>query len=252
MPNASGYVDFSQQMELSGDEEQRLLEEAMQRAEQADTAAQTSLRGVATDANNQNVADLTQAGSYSDYLAAKRNAANAWAAVTGPDANPRSVRSSVASGRLGAQGRSDAATRELASREGEFGRRAGEDFAEKNRNRVALETRRGRDAEAARDRQQRIDAAEENFRQTAYSKWSNWDRARRGGTNPGGQVEDFQRYAQQLSNEVDKGWKLPEQNADERARFGGHDIRPLAIETAARGGEWLPRDTKTTKKGTAY
>lgn len=251
MPNASGFVDFNQQMDLTGDEEQRLLEEAMARAEQATGKAQASLQSVSRDANNQNVADLTQVGSYSDYLAAKRNAADAWAAVTGPDANPRSVRSAVASGRLGAQGRMDAAGRELGSREDEFGRRATEDFAEKNRNRTALEAYRSKESDAAAERQRRGDAAQEQYRQSIYSKWANWDRARRGGTNPGGQVQDFQRYAQQLSQEVDKGWKLPNETEAERNSTTGGDMRGWAIESTARQ-EYLPHDTRTTKKGTAY
>lgn len=238
-------------MALSGDEEQRLLEEAMARAEQADAAAQSSLRSAATDASNQNVNDITQSASYSDYLAAKRNAANAWAAVTGPDANPRSVRGGVAN-RLGASQRAGAAGDELSRREGVFQGRVGEDYAEKQRNRTALEARRSQEAAAADERQRAGDAAQEQYRQSIYSKWANWDRARRGGFSPGGEIQDFQRYAQQLGQEVDKGWKLPRQTEAERNSTLGGDMRGWAIESTARQ-EYLPQSPRTTtKKGTAY
>ncbi len=121
MPNSSGFIDFNQQLAATGDEEQRELEAAMSRAEAAQGGAERSLTHANLAARDEHVG-LSETASYSDYLKARQNASNAWAAVTSPDANPRSVRGAVAN-RMGAGGRQQAAGDELQSREQEFGRR---------------------------------------------------------------------------------------------------------------------------------
>lgn len=89
--NASGFVDFEAFRGLNQDSEDRLMQEAIARAEAADEAARGSLRKVSREAEGgygpggsfrDPQADLTKVGSYSDYLKAKQNAAQAWAAVS--------------------------------------------------------------------------------------------------------------------------------------------------------------------------
>ena len=89
--NASGFVDFEAFRGLNQDSEDRLMQEAIARAEAADETARGSLRKVSREAEGgygpggsfrDPQADLTKVGSYSDYLKAKQNAAQAWAAVS--------------------------------------------------------------------------------------------------------------------------------------------------------------------------
>ncbi|MBL0304417.1 MAG: hypothetical protein IPQ23_22450 [Cytophagaceae bacterium] len=96
--NASGFVGFEAFRGLNQDSEDKLMQEAIARAEAADAAAQGSLRKVSREAEGgygpggsfRDVqSDLTKVGSYSDYLKAKQNAANAWAAVSQSTGDPR-------------------------------------------------------------------------------------------------------------------------------------------------------------------
>lgn len=96
--NASGFVDFEAFRGLNAETEDKLMQEAIARAEAADAAAQGSLRKVSREAEGgygpggsfRDVqSDLTKVGSYSDYLKAKQNAANAWAAVSQSTGDPR-------------------------------------------------------------------------------------------------------------------------------------------------------------------
>lgn len=112
--NASGFVDASQWADLNQGDEERLLQEAMARAEAADVLTQKALRksereAEGFDANgnrlgqargfsapgeeNPNAWDvntLENVGSYTDYLQAKKNAEAAWAAVGAESSDPRS------------------------------------------------------------------------------------------------------------------------------------------------------------------
>ncbi len=121
MPNSSGFVDFNQQLATSGDEERRLMEAAMSRAEAAQGKAQSGLQHASQQAGEQHVG-LSETASYSDYLKARQDASNAWAAVTSPDANPRSVRGAIAN-RMGVAGQQQMAGDELQSREQTLGAR---------------------------------------------------------------------------------------------------------------------------------
>lgn len=96
--NASGFVDFEAFRGLNAETEDKLMQEAIARAEAADAAAQGSLRKVSREAEGgygpggsfRDVqSDLTKVGSYSDYLKAKQNAAQAWAAVSQSTGDPR-------------------------------------------------------------------------------------------------------------------------------------------------------------------
>ena len=95
-------------MDLNGDEEKRLIEQAMERAQAATQNANSKLgfsaRSGERDAFNGALNDaggptsLADTASYSDYLEAKKGAAAAWAAVTGPSLSPRSIRDSLLGG----------------------------------------------------------------------------------------------------------------------------------------------------------
>lgn len=119
--NASGFVDYGQFSGLNREEDDRLMQEAMARAEAADAASQTALRRVSRDAEGKE-ADLTKVGSYSDFLKAKQDAAKAWAAVTASTGDLRTdaMRGTRAAGVKSAQ---DASAAALGA---DFTRRAGQ------------------------------------------------------------------------------------------------------------------------------
>lgn len=97
MANASGFVDFNQFAEQNQDEESRLMEEAMARAEAADQAAQGQFARVSQQSRARYGADgqltdttgASQTASYADYLKAKKTAASAWAALNARSKDPR-------------------------------------------------------------------------------------------------------------------------------------------------------------------
>lgn len=158
MPNSSGFVDFSQQLGVSGDEERRLLEQAMSRAQEATTKAQGSLAHAGQeaaghyDANGQIVgesADLSKTASYSDYLQAKQSAAQAWAAVGGPTLSPRSVRGAM-QGQLGVDAASRTAGDALHAREDQLG-------AQTTSNAASLTTQRAKAVGDAEMKKQALD-----------------------------------------------------------------------------------------------
>ena len=137
VPNSSGFVDFNQTYDVTHDEEQRLMEAAMQRAEAADTGAQQQLVRTKQQAVDSGAEGLSQAASYSDYLKAKQQATKAWAAVTASSANPYSdaVRGKVGGkGGLDVAGRASASRDDLAGREANMGRWTEEAFAGKQEN----------------------------------------------------------------------------------------------------------------------
>lgn len=95
--NASSYVDFNQYYDQNQDDEQRLMQAAMDRARGSDDKAQSALRRSQQEAtahygpNGQLVgeqADITQTASYGDYLAAKKAAEEGYAGLSAPSKNP--------------------------------------------------------------------------------------------------------------------------------------------------------------------
>ncbi len=143
--NSSGFVDFNQYADLNQSDEQRLMEEAMQRAEAADQKSKLALGHASQEAQGRYVTQadidadtragkaprgrvgaivgesqgLSQTASYGDYLKAKQDASNAWAQVNAKGADPRT---NALRGQLSAQGgmgaRAAAAEAERARREG--------------------------------------------------------------------------------------------------------------------------------------
>lgn len=93
MPNRSGFVDFNQFFGANAAAEEEQLRAAMERAQGLDATADAALRKARDEAAKQAFeggdANITSVGSYSDYLDAKRNAANAWAAMNAAGADPR-------------------------------------------------------------------------------------------------------------------------------------------------------------------
>lgn len=129
--NASGFVDFEAFRGLNQDSEDRLMQEAIARAEAADETARGSLRKVSREAEGgygpggsfrDPQADLTKVGSYSDYLKAKQNAAQAWAAVSQSTGD---VRTDALRGGRGAQA-AEMGKANASALGADFTRRAGE------------------------------------------------------------------------------------------------------------------------------
>lgn len=97
MPNSSGFVDFNQYRDTNQDDEQAMLERAMEAAHRADERAQGGLRAASRetfgkyDSHGQVVGEkaLSETASYSDYLKAKQDAGAAWAAVNARSVDPR-------------------------------------------------------------------------------------------------------------------------------------------------------------------
>lgn len=234
------FIDFDAQMAATGDDERKLLEAAMSRAEAAQEKAQHGLVQSSQAAQEQHTG-LSQTGSYSDYLQAKRNAANAWAEVSGSDANPRSMRNVLA---RGGQGR--AAGEELATREAEFGQRNEGNAASHAASVRAASERAEADARARSERETSARDATNKHLQSVYGRWMLSHQL-------GGGTEDRQRYAQMLSTGVDEGWALPGLTAEQRSSFGSNgDRRGWGIESDAWGTRAKSTGRATTKKGTAY
>lgn len=128
MANSSGFIDFNQYVEQNAPEEQRLLEQAMQRAEAAQGRSQLALRKAEAEGQGRYGADglisgekaLSQTASYSDYLKANAEASAAWAAVTSRSRDPRA---SALQGSIGgdAKGRAAQAMGDAAARESRAG-----------------------------------------------------------------------------------------------------------------------------------
>lgn len=96
--NASGFVDFERFADLNADDEARLFEQAMAEAEAATEREKTALRIAKQDASGSlrrdgkltaMTGDISTTGSYSDYLKAKRDAADAWAKLNARSRDPR-------------------------------------------------------------------------------------------------------------------------------------------------------------------
>ncbi len=254
MPNSSGFVDFNQTYDVTHDEEQRLMEAAMQRAEAADVGAQQQLVRTEHQAIDSGAEGLSKAASYSDYLKAKDAAVKAWAAVTTQSANPLSqaVRG-VVGGKSGLDvaGRAAASRDDLAGREANMGKWTEEAYAGKQAN----DARQAADAQskaAARDARAREDAANRAaYLNAVYGKYQ-------AANLTGGRQEDKARYAQQMSTGIDEGWKLPDRvNGDPSMGPMGQDFRGRGIENDAwhNGTGWSGAAVAgpfKTKKGTAY
>ncbi len=215
------------------------MEEAMSRAEESQGKAEHSLVQASQAAGNQHVG-LSETGSYSDFLAAKQNAANAWAAVSGPDANPRSVRGALMTGR------GQAATDGLSGREMELGaRNSGNAGSHSAYQRGVDERAAATQAEQAARTQTAIDARNKHLT-GAYSRWQ-------AAMANGGGTEERDRYAQMMSNGIDQGWRLPGLTPEQQANAGqAGDRRGWGIEEQAWGRTAKPYGRPTTKKGTAY
>lgn len=247
MPNSSGFVDFNQYAALNQDEEQRLMEEAMARAEAADQAAQQQLVRTSQEAVNTGAEGISHAASYSDYLKAKKSAADAWAAVGAEGADPRSAAlHGTLRARNGINDRAAASAAEFAGREGRLGERVSEAYegAQKGKSDRAAYAKQQADAKKAREDQ---DAAAAQAHYTnVYGRWL----AGRQAGGVGLQQSDLQRQAQMLSQGVDSGWKLPDRTA---AQMGTpSDRRGFAIEQQAWGTPAPSSGRAKTKKGTWY
>lgn len=250
MPNESGYVDFNQYFDANQSEEERLMQEAMDRARSADTKAKSALARSKTEAQGRygadgqisgEQADLTQTASYGDYLAAKKSAEEAYAGVGGASASPFSeaVRGAIRS-RSQLDEQAQAGMEALGSRDVNAKAWALD-------NSVSQIKQRGDAKAAAEAKTAAADAQAKSQRESkdafygkVYDKWMH-------GYEQGDQWSDTRRDAQMLSAGYDDGWTLPERTDLQRSMTPA-DRRMNKIERDAwtDGGEYGPGTPGTT------
>lgn len=190
------------------------MEEAMQRAEQADALARRNLTRASQEATSTGAESMTQVGSYTDYLKAKKDARNAWAAVSQSTGDPRLDAVREARSRNAGLRASESAN-ELAGREERLGQRVGESFSARQANAAAMDAWRRQQAEAQDARAKKDAAAKSDY----YNKL--WDTYRRAQFGPAGSG-DF---------------------GDNRTGlYANRDRSQMAsrLSAAARSGEWTP------------
>lgn len=181
------------------------MEEAMARAAEQDTYAQRQLVRTSQDAVSTGAESMSQVGSYSDYLKAKRDAKNAWAAVTQSTGDVRldALRGSMSQR---PEGMAKAAGDELANREQALGGRVGEAYqgAQQNRARQAAWTAAQEQAKSEREKADR--AAKQDYFQSAWGRvlgqHRNWD--------PNITATEQAQRMQQLSRALDSGEWTPD------------------------------------------
>lgn len=185
MPNnASGFVDASQWAELNQGDEERLLQEAMARAEAADTTAATALRTSRIQAEGRQAdgsldrsktATLETVGSYTDYLQAKKSAENAWAAVTAGSNDPRSnaLRDRIR-GERGMGDAAKAAEAQRTSQQDTASKYAIGDVANTAKNKARSEAERAAKEQADRARADRDKRLKGDFQQTVRRKMADY------------------------------------------------------------------------------
>lgn len=256
--NSSGYVDFNQYSDLNSEDETRLLEEAMGRAETASANATGKLAGVKREASGHynpdgtisgEASDITKAASYGDYLSAHKDAAKAWAALSGQgkgNANSDSLRNSILA-RQGRQGTAQAATSALKTDEQNARAQItgqSESLGRQRTQWAALAAEK----EKARSEREKSDKDMEAASLTgAYQTWM------AGRENGGGLSPEAQRAAQRLSMGVDSGFRLPDRTSAQQAATSKYgDRRGFAIEQDAWGTNATSFGRPATKKGTSY
>lgn len=209
--NASGFVDFNQYYAANKDAEDALLQRALEAAQGNDAAAQKLLVKSKQQAIDGGVGELSQAGSYGDYLKAKQKASDAWRALQNTGSDP--LRSAVRE-KLGAQrglsGMADAASADLATREQNLGGWVSESYAgaqaEKAR-RAALAEKKAADeakAKAENDKARADYNAALQKRAAAY--WAAQDKDRALNFNP------FRTHGQNNLWTPDAGWRSQQGN----------------------------------------
>ena len=177
------FIDYNTYAALNQDEEQRLLEEAMLEAERSDAEAQKALassRQQAAGRYNERgeiqgmEADITQTGSYTDYLKARDNAAmlRQRAASLGGDPRRAALRQNMLAGgagdRLGAMGEA-ADAREAAAKTG-----VADQYAAIRKNQQDEMQRRQTANDAAAERQREQQAFREQYNANIANALRDW------------------------------------------------------------------------------
>lgn len=250
----SNFVSWQDQLGLTGEQEQRLLDQAMADANATQDQARRSLERSADEARNAQLAEargggvatttLSSTGSYRDYLALKTKANEQYLAA---QRSGNAVGSMVRRARAQAAGVNEAWTAQgdaLEARQEQLG--AASTAGAAGATRLAGEERARAEAKAQeeKDRQAAGERAQATAAGLAYRKWIE-------GHQNGGAPSDTSRYAQILSTSIDNGWKLPERTTEQRANTP-YDVRGWGIENDAWGTPRKPSGRPTTKKGTAY
>lgn len=256
--NSSGFVDFNAYSDLNRDDETRLMEEAMQRAEAADREA-----GIAMSKSKQQargnmdwregsstygqqvgaVEDIAQTASYSDYLAAKKTAESAWAQLAGGTGRAGALRGAI-------RGGSDMDERAKSGIEASKARGAeGIDWARQNaggagqRNAATLAERKRREDEVASREKQSSDDREAylaSLKERMAAAWARMDANHRsqGGA---GAFNPFKTGSQGWGGEFNHfgNGALPDGRAMESAGAWGRDnsaeMQKLAQDARAHG-----------------
>lgn len=188
MPDASSpsdWLSFMEYMGLTGDEVERLNQEALARAQGLDEAAMERLAYAGQEAQRRGVG-LTQAGSYSDYIAAQQQARNAYRAMQEGSTNPylRGVEDVT---RRDERAAGPEAEKRMSLAESDWARRAQERQEALFASRAEAERRKQAAEEEAARRQEEFERAEEqasravgrsteiggyyNWRHMPYSQW---------------------------------------------------------------------------------
>lgn len=242
MPNASGYIDFNQYSDLNADEETRLMEEAMARAEAADATAQQALVRSSQEAIRTGAAGLSKVGSYADYLKAKKSAADAWAQL-GRGADPRTgaLRGALRS-KLGVNDR--AAASDFAGREERLGERVSDSYEE------GLKRKAEQEAYAKRIADERA-AREEAWKAAQGSYLSALARGARGRAAAGGAQRDF---FGGFNPYADSSWAQQQGGLEaQRAKEAGASEEQLrgiwgAYTGKGRWGQGMPQDVRHNRE----
>lgn len=188
---ADGFIDYATFEELNRPEEERLMDEALARAQAADEHARAAGARASVEAQGRyntagqivgDMADITQTASYSDYLKAKQDAEAARRSVMGPTGDFRrdAVREQMGTAR-GLPGQLAEAQRAQEFREGRRATEAREGYAGVRQQRAAeQERRRAADAEAQRRADaeaQHLAAFQDTLRQRFAQQWQGFDAA---------------------------------------------------------------------------
>lgn len=223
--NSSGFVDFNEYSNLNSGEEQRLLDESVQRAQDATTKEKQALRTSEIDAGRSNTG-LSETLSYSDYLKASREAASAWAAVTSRSRDPRAA---ALQGSIGQDAKAQAAAAgvDSATRLTNIGRRVDQGRWDAAASRAAREDYERKQAEAAADRQRQTDEARESYIQSM-------SRGAYGRAAAGGAQRD---YVGSWNPYADSDWAVQQGGweAQQLKNAGGTDAQQQGVWNAYTG-----------------
>lgn len=204
--NASGFVDFNQFYAANKDAEDAALQQALAQAQQYEGEAQRQLVRSRTQAMDQGLSGISQAGSYTDYLAAKQKAQAAYQAAQNGGMDPRmaAVRQRLAT-EGDVAGRASSSASDLATREKNLGSWVEESYAGAQTEKAKREEYARKQQEAAAARAQENAKAQADYRaalqKRAQAYWQAEDKDRALNFSP------FRTHGKSSLNNSTAGWK---------------------------------------------